>query len=96
MESFITDYLSTAPADSRATYARLTPAFQAASGSYGGYRGFWGTVATASLESVTADPEDLMVSYHVLYTMKDGRQVADDVQLQLVRSGDGFLIDDEG
>lgn len=95
MESFASDYVATAPTDSPTTFSQLTPAFQAASGGYGGYRGFWGSVASASVQSVTADPETLVVRYRVQYVMKDGRQVSDDVQLQLVRSGDGFLIDGE-
>lgn len=95
MDSFVSDYLATAPTDSRTTFSQLTPAFQAASGGYGGYSGFWGGVASASVQSVTSDPETLVVRYSVQYVMEDGRRVSDDVQLQLVRSENGFLIDGE-
>jgi serine/threonine protein kinase len=95
MEAFVSDYLATAPTDSRATYAQLTPGFQAASGSYDGYSGFWDTVESATLESVTADPETLVVTYRVAYVMKNGRQTSDDVTLHLVRDRERFLIDGE-
>lgn len=95
MDSFVSDYLATAPTDSRKTFSQLTRAFQAASGGYAGYNGFWGGVASATVQSVTSDPETLVVRYRVQYVMEDGRRVSDDVQLQLVRSGNGFLIDGE-
>ena len=68
----MTDYLATAPEDSRATFAQLTRKFQRESGGYGGYRGFWGTIETATPSNVEADGEAMTVSYDVSYRMKDG------------------------
>lgn len=95
MEQFITDYVATAPQDSRTTYQQLTPGFQAASGNYQGYNGFWSTIESAELQSVTADPQSLVVTYSIRYVKRDGSQMDDKVELQLVRSGDGFLIGSE-
>lgn len=95
MEQFITDYLATAPQDSRATFQQLTPAFQEDSGFYEGYDGFWSTIESASVSAVSADAKSLVVTYTVDYVKTDGSQSSDDVQLQLVRSGEGFQIDSE-
>lgn len=92
MEQFAADYLATAPSDPRATYAQLTPDFQAASGFFEGYRGFWGGIESATLEDVSADPEDLVLRYRVRYVTKQGGEEEDDVELQLVRDGEGFKI----
>ena len=64
MESFIEDYLATVTEDPRATFAMLTPAFQAASGGLSGYQSFWNTIADAEPTSVSADPDTLTVDYH--------------------------------
>lgn len=92
MEQFAADYLATAPSDPRTTYAQLTPDFQAASGFYEGYSGFWGSIESASLEDVSADPEELVLRYRVRYVTEQGRAEEDDVELQLVRDGDSFKI----
>jgi hypothetical protein len=92
MEAFIADYLATAPADPEAGFQMLTPAFQEQSGGLEGYRGFWDTVESAELRSVSADPASLTVEYTVDYSMKDGRSVSDDVQLALVMAEDTYKI----
>ncbi len=93
MTSFAQGYLSTATSDTRAGFDQLTPAYQAESGGYGGYRSFWGRIDTAAIRDVVADPEAMTVSYHVTYTERGGKTLEDDVTLELVQNGDGFLID---
>ena len=85
MENFMQDYLTTAPSDPQTAFGMLTPQFQAASGGIAGYRGFWDTIASADLQSFSADPEALTVSYTVAYQREgeDGT-ITDDVRLALV------------
>jgi serine/threonine protein kinase len=92
MEAFIADYLATAPSDPEAGFRMLTPQFQDQSGGLEGYRGFWDTVESAELRSVSADPGSLTVAYTVDYTTEDGRSVSDDVQLALVMAEGTYKI----
>jgi hypothetical protein len=92
MEAFMADYLATAPSDPEAGFRMLTPQFQEQSGGLEGYRGFWGTVESAELRSVSADPGSLTVEYTVDYSMKDGRSVSDVVKLALVMAEGGYKI----
>jgi serine/threonine protein kinase len=69
MEQFIDTYLTTAASDPATGYTMLTPAFQQESGGLAGYRSFWDTVESATLQSIQADPEALTVSYTVAYEM---------------------------
>lgn len=92
MESFIEDYLATVTRNPRAAFAMLTPEFQAASGGFRGYRSFWGTIESAEVISVSADPDTLTVSYRVEYTRKDGSTLQDDVSLRLLFEDGRYLI----
>jgi eukaryotic-like serine/threonine-protein kinase len=69
MEQFIDTYLTTAASDPATGYTMLTPAFQQESGGLEGYRSFWDTVESATLQSIQADPEALTVNYTVAYEM---------------------------
>ena len=97
MEAFVTDYLTIVTSEPKSAWEMLTPEFQEASGGYGGYHKFWGTVESAGVVSIEADPDALTVSYTVEYTMKKGEEETrqDDVTLQLEPNGDGYLIADE-
>lgn len=92
MQSFIDDYLSTASSDPEAAFTMLTPEFQAASNGISGYTGFWNTIDTAELVSVSARPKDLSVDYTVVYTRTDGSQTRDFVSLELVFEDGDYLI----
>src|SRR4029078_4043643 len=92
MEDFITTYLATVTQDDHATYAMLTPEFQKASKTDGGYHGFWKTVESATPSNVQADPRAMTVSYDVDYVKTDGSTSSDHVTLQLVKNGSSFLI----
>lgn len=87
METFMEDYLATAPSDPEAGFRMLTPEFQEESGGLDGYTGFWGRVVSADLVSFSADPEALTVTYTVEYVMEDQDQkVSDTVSLALVQA----------
>ena len=92
MEDFIATYLSTVTRDDHATYAMLTAGFQAESGKYGGYHGFWKNVDSATPSNVRADPAAMTVSYDVDYVRTDGSTSSDHVTLQLVEDGSSFKI----
>jgi serine/threonine protein kinase len=92
MEAFMGNYLATAPNDPETTYEMLTPAFQEESGLLDGYTGFWGTIESAELVDISADPEALTVSYTVHYVKENGEEVTDDVVLQLVFRDGKYLI----
>jgi eukaryotic-like serine/threonine-protein kinase len=95
IEDFASGYVTTAAADVRAGFQQLTPRFQAESGGLSGYRGFWGDVTDVQVQSVTADPENLTVTYTYAYTKPDRGRVTNTVTLQLVQQGDQLLIAEE-
>ncbi len=95
METFIGDYLTTAAADPSQSFDMLTKSFQAASGGFEGYTGFWDTIESARLVDVSADPEALTVAYTVDYVRTDGSEASSDVVLGLVFRNGRYLIDEE-
>jgi serine/threonine protein kinase len=95
METFISDYLTTAAADPSESFPMLTKEFQAASGGYEGYAGFWDTIESARLVDVSADPEALTVAYTVDYVRTDGSEASGDVVLGLVFRNGRYLIAEE-
>ena len=96
MDAFVTTYLATVTSDPEAAFEMLTPEFQEASGGYEGYIGYWGTVRSASPASIESNPSDRTVGYTVNYVMNTGRQVTENVRLQLQQQDDRFLIAGEG
>ena len=96
MDAFVTTYLATVTSDPEAAFEMLTPEFQEASGGYDGYIGYWGTVRSASPSVIESNPSDRTVGYTVNYVMKTGRQVTENVRLQLQQQDDEFLIAGEG
>ena len=96
IDSFIRNYLATAPANPDSAFSMLTPAFQDRSGGLKGYRDWWGSVASTSVVSVSPSVDPLKVTYTYKYTMKDGRQEGSTVTLGLVYTDGRYLIDTEG
>jgi hypothetical protein len=92
MRAFVRDYLSTVTSDPAAAWRMLTPAFQADSGGFASYQGFWSTIAVAHPTLITADPASGTVGYTVRYTKDTGFTFTDHVVLHLSRSGDRYLI----
>ena len=96
MADFVRTYLATVTRDPRAAFAMLTPSFQQRSGGYAGYSEFWAAVRGATPSDVRADPERLVVSYHVDYQGPRKKvPPADDVSLRLVYEDGHYLIDGE-
>ena len=96
MQSFVQDYFATVTSDPESTFAMLTPEFQAASGGYERYAGFWSTISSATPSDIQVDPGALTASYTIDYVTTSGDTKTQQVQLQLEQQGDGFLIAGEG
>jgi hypothetical protein len=96
MRSFVEDYFSRVTTDPEATFALLTPEFQAASGGFEGYSGFWGTIESATPSAIKADPRSLTTTYTIDFVTESGQTRTEQGQLQLEQQGDGFLIAGEG
>jgi serine/threonine protein kinase len=95
MEDFLTTYLATVTSDRHAAWEMLTPAYQDASGGFGSYSGFWGTIASATPSNVTADPAAMTVTYDVTYQKHNGTRTTEHHTLQLVHDGSSYLINDQ-
>jgi serine/threonine protein kinase len=96
MRTFVQDYFATVTSDPESTYAMLTPEFQAASGGYERYAGFWSTIASATPYDITVDPKALTTSYTIDYVTTSGATKTQQVQLQLAKQGGAYLIAGEG
>ena len=95
METFVEDYLAMVTSDPKEAWENLTPAFQDASGNFGTYQGFWKTIDSAQVVSVTADPDSRQVTYTVEYVRADGSTTTDQVTLQLEGTDGEYLISAE-
>ena len=95
MEDFAASYLATVTEDPATTWKQLTPEFQAKSGGFQGYEGFWSTIDSATLVSATGDPENMTVSYRVTYDKANGSTSTSDVTLKLDYQDGQYLIADE-
>jgi serine/threonine protein kinase len=67
MESFIRDYVSTVSSDPDASWQMLSPKFQVESGGIETYRKFWDRATNGRVNSISANPDDLTVSYQVRF-----------------------------
>ncbi|HEX3296438.1 MAG TPA: serine/threonine-protein kinase [Nocardioides sp.] len=92
MTRFLGTYLATVTSDRHAAWAMLTKPYQAASGGFGSYNGFWSTIRSATPSNVTADPSAMTVTYDVAYVKADGQRTTEHHTLQLVRNGSTYLI----
>ena len=92
MQAFVQDYFSRVTSDPESTFAMLTPEFQAETGGFDRYAGFWSTISSATPYDIQVDPRALTTSYTIDYVTTSGRTVTEQAQLQLRRVGDRFLI----
>lgn len=67
IESFIRDYVTTVADDPDSAWTMLTPKFQRESGGLERYREFWDSATDGEVLSITANPENLTVSYQVRF-----------------------------
>lgn len=96
MQAFVQDYFSRVTSDPESTFAMLTPQFQAQSGGYERYAGFWSTISSATAYDIQADPRTLTASYTIDYVTASGRTLTEAGRLRLQQRGEEFLIAGEG
>jgi eukaryotic-like serine/threonine-protein kinase len=93
MEQFVRDYLALVVDDPESAFERLTPAFQDVSGGLEGYLDFWGKVTSTRVQSVSADPERLVVDYRYVRREEGSRRaIPDSVSLRLEQLDGRLLI----
>jgi hypothetical protein len=67
MEAFIRDYVATVSSDPDKAYQMLSPKFQQESGGIDTYRKYWDSATNGRVLSISANPDDLSVSYQVRF-----------------------------
>jgi serine/threonine protein kinase len=93
MESFVEGYVAALSTDIDSAWNMLTPKFQRESGGLSAYRKFWSGVGNGRILDISADPEDLVVSYRVRFdNFGTGRRPT---VLQLVYEDGRYRIDGE-
>lgn len=95
VRAFVQDYFSLVTSSPETSYVMLTPEFQAESGGYERYSGFWSTISSARPYDITVDPDTLVTSYTIDYVTTSGRTTTEQKQLQLEKQGEDYLIASE-
>ena len=88
--TFVEDYYSNLPGDTRTAWGLLSPSMQDEVGGYGNYSGFWRTISEVRTGRTTV-VEEGVVDVEVIYT-SDGGTERETRRLRLDKNGDSFLI----
>jgi serine/threonine protein kinase len=88
--TFVEDYYSHLPQDTRTAWDLLSPSMQNDVGGYGAYSGFWRTISDVRVERTTLVREGV-VDVEVTYTSDRGTET-ETRRLRLAKNGDSFLI----
>jgi hypothetical protein len=88
--TFVKDYYSNLPQDTRTAWDLLSPSMQDEVGGYGSYSGFWRTISKVRTGRTTLVKEGV-VDVEVIYT-SDGGTERETRRLRLAKNGDSFLI----
>jgi hypothetical protein len=91
---FVSDYYALLPEDTASAWALLSPTMQARVGSYEDYDGFWSTIDSVSVDEAASSGSDA-VEVALTYTT-DGESEQEVRSIRLEKSGDGYLIVDDG
>ncbi len=67
IENFIRDYVAAVAEDPAKSWQMLTPKFQVESGGFETYRKFWQNATNGRVLSISANPDNLSVSYQVRF-----------------------------
>ena len=89
--AFLEDYFSKAPGGTDEGWALLTPSYQGQIGR-SSYDGFWRTISSVSVSNVTDAGGDA-VEATLAYSKGSGGTSTERHRIELVPSGDGYLID---
>ncbi|MFZ0141553.1 MAG: hypothetical protein WAL70_10740, partial [Aeromicrobium sp.] len=88
--TFVEDYYSNLPQDTRTSWDLLSPSMQDEVGGYGAYTGFWKTISEVRTGDTTL-VEEGVVDVEVIYTSDDGTE-RETRRLRLEKDGESFLI----
>ena len=88
-ETFVADYYSVLPDDTRSGWSMLSPSYQDDT-NYGEYSGFWRSIDAVSVED-TQPADDGAVDVDLVYTT-DGSSQSETRRIYLEESADGYLI----
>lgn len=88
--TFVEDYYSNLPGDTRTAWDLLSPSMQDEVGGYDTYSGFWRTISEVRTGRTTV-VEEGVVDVEVIYT-SDGGTERETRRLRLEKNGDSFLI----
>jgi serine/threonine protein kinase len=91
-EQFVDAYFDTVPGDLDAGWQLLSPQMQAEVGR-DSFTSFWGQMA--DVDAASFETQEDVVDATVTYTYESGRVVRQRNQYELLRTADGYLIDDE-
>ena len=88
--TFVEDYYSNLPRDTRTAWDLLSPAMKDKVGGYGRYSGFWRTISKVRVGRTNLVKESV-VDVEVTYTSDNGTET-ETRRLRLAKNGDTFLI----
>jgi hypothetical protein len=93
MKSFIRGYVAAVASDPGTAWTMLSPKFQRESGGFDAYRRFWSGVGPGRVLAISADPQNMVVTYRVRFeNFGTGRRPT---VLDLVYDHGRYLIDGE-
>ena len=89
-QQFVEGYYGTLPGDTRSGYEMLSPSYQAETGGYSGYAGFWNTIEDVQVTSTTP-AGDGVVDVGLTYVTSSGTD-SEVRRIYLEPSGGEYLI----
>ncbi|WP_084495134.1 serine/threonine-protein kinase [Nocardia shimofusensis] len=93
MTDYVRAHYADLPDDPAAAWSRLTVRYQGEIGGYADYREFWDTVASTTVDQMSADPDTDTVTFRLHLTYADGRSGSETRLIQLVPMGESYRID---
>jgi hypothetical protein len=91
--SFLRSYFEAAPGGTDAAWAQLGP--REKSVGRASYNRFWGSIDAATVSDVRRGSDPNTVEVTVRYEYQSGKVVEERQRLDLVKDGDGYLIDND-
>ncbi|WP_280397233.1 serine/threonine-protein kinase [Nocardia carnea] len=91
VEQFVRGYYGLLPGNPSAAWAQLSPEYQATTGGYADYTGFWSTISAVSIGSVSQSGDGSAVAT-VTYTMRDGSVQSERRSFRVAPNGGQLVI----
>ncbi|MGI5217692.1 protein kinase domain-containing protein [Nocardia sp. CA-290969] len=91
VEQFVRGYYGLLPGNPAAAWSQLSPEYQATTGGYADYTGFWSTISAVSIGSVSQSGDGSAVAT-VTYTMRDGSVQSESRSFRVAPNGGQLVI----